>query len=102
MTDRADDIYVEEIMTKTPVIGDPEMTVREAAKIMKAEKVGSLIIALEGVPVGIVTERDLVNKVVSENKTPSKVRIKEVMSSPLITIGPRESVAEAARKMSAL
>ncbi len=102
MTDRADDIYVEEIMTKTPVIGDPEMTVREAAKIMKAEKVGSLIIALEGVPMGIVTERDLVNKVVSENKSPSKVKIKEVMSSPLITVGPRESVAEAASKMSAL
>ncbi|MCQ5375881.1 MAG: CBS domain-containing protein [Methanomassiliicoccales archaeon] len=102
MNSRADDILVEEIMTKTPIIGDPEMTVQDAAKLMKAEKVGSIVIAQDGEAIGIITERDLVNKIVAENKIPSKVKVKEIMSSPLITVGPKESVSSAAKKMSTL
>ncbi|MDH7509337.1 MAG: CBS domain-containing protein [Methanomassiliicoccales archaeon] len=102
MSSRADDILVEEIMTKTPIIGDPEMTVQEAAKLMKTERVGSIIIVQDGEAIGIITERDLVNKIVAENKTPSKVKIREIMSSPLITVGPKESVSSAAKKMSTL
>ncbi|MEM2943430.1 MAG: CBS domain-containing protein [Methanomassiliicoccales archaeon] len=102
MSSRGDDILVEEIMTKSPVIGNPEMTVQEAAKVMRNEKVGSLVIVQDGEAIGIVTERDIVNKVVAENKVPSKIKVKEIMSSPLISIGPKESVASAAKKMSTL
>jgi CBS domain-containing protein len=102
MNERVSDIYVEEVMTKFPIIAKPDMTVHQAAKTMKAERVGSLVIVEDDTPIGIITERDLVDKVVAEGKVPSKVTVKEVMSTPLVTVGPNESVAEAARRMSTL
>ncbi len=96
------DIYVEEIMTKAPVIGSPDLTAREAAFLMKSWKVGSVVVVEDGSPTGIVTERDFVDKVVAENKLPSKMTVREIMSSPLVTIDPKTSVEEAARKMSSL
>jgi len=102
MNDKAADIYVEEVMTKTPVIAKPDMTIQEAAKIMKTKHVGSLVVVEDDAPMGILTERDLVDKVVATGKVPSKVKIKDVMTSPLVTVGPKESVAEAATKMSKL
>jgi CBS domain-containing protein len=99
MADRARDIYVEDIMTKVPVIGSPELTARDIATLMKSWKVGSVIIVVDGQPTGIVTERDFVEKIVAEDKRPSDIRARQIMSSPLITTGPKESVAEAGRKM---
>ncbi len=102
MAELVRDIYIEEIMTKAPVIGSPDLTAREAAFLMKSWKVGSVVIVEDGVPMGIVTERDFVDKVVAENKLPSKVTVREIMSSPLLTADPKTSVEEAARKMSSL
>jgi CBS domain-containing protein len=102
MSDGAMDILVEEVMTKSPRTGGPEMTVKEAAVLMRDEKVGSLIIVEDGLPVGIVTERDFLNKIVSENKVPSKTRVKEIMTSPLITATAKESLSEAAKRMSTM
>ncbi len=99
MADRARDIYVEDIMTKVPVIGGPELTAKDLGTLMRSWKVGSVIIVEDGRPVGIVTERDFVEKIVAENRLPSEVRAKQIMSQPLVTIGPRESVAEAGRRM---
>jgi signal-transduction protein with cAMP-binding, CBS, and nucleotidyltransferase domain len=69
---------------------------------MKAEDVGSLVILEDGSPVGIVTEKDFVDKVVSVNKQASKIKVKQVMSSPLISIAPNEKVQDAAKKMSSM
>jgi len=102
MAERPRDIYVEEIMTKAPVIGSPDMTIREAAFLMKSWKVGSVIIVEDGTPVGIITERDLVDKVVADNKSPSKIAVREIMSSPLITASPRDTLASAAKRMASL
>jgi len=102
MNGKAADIYVGEVMTKTPIIAKPDMSIQEAARIMKTEHVGSLVVVEDDAPIGIVTERDLVDKVVAAGRTPSKVRIKDVMTTPLVTVGPKESVAEAATKMSKL
>jgi CBS domain-containing protein len=97
--ERARDIYVEEIMSKVPVIGGPDLTARDLATLMRSWKVGSVIIIEDGIPMGIVTEKDFVEKLVAEDKLPSKVKASQIMSSPLVTIGPRESVATAGRKM---
>lgn len=102
MNDKAADIYVEEVMTKNPIIARPDMTIQEAAKIMRGKHIGSIIVVEGDTPMGILTERDLVDKVVAAGKAPSKVKIKDVMTSPLVTVGPRESVAKAATKMSKL
>jgi len=100
--ERARDIFVEDIMTKVPVIGSPNLTIRDIAVLMRSWKVGSVIIIEDGRPVGIVTERDFVEKVVAEDRRPSEVRAAEVMSRPLVTVGPKESVADAGRKMAQL
>lgn len=100
--ERARDIYVEDIMTKVPVIGSPNLTARDIATLMKSWKVGSVIIIEDGKPMGIVTERDFVEKLVAENRMPVEVRARDIMSQPLITVGPKESVANAGRKMAQL
>ncbi|HHT75588.1 MAG TPA: CBS domain-containing protein [Euryarchaeota archaeon] len=97
--ERVRDIYVEDIMTKVPVIGSPNLTARDIAILMRSWKVGSVIILEDGRPIGIVTERDFVEKIVAEDRRPADVKAGEIMSSPVVTIGPRESVAEAGRKM---
>jgi CBS domain-containing protein len=100
--ERARDIYVEDIMTKVPVIGSPELTVKDIATLMRSWRVGSVIIIEDGRPIGIVTERDFVNKIVADDRKPSEVRVREIMSTPLITVGPKVSVADAGRKMARL
>ena len=66
---------------------------------MKTHKIGS-VIALEGnKAVGILTERDIVRKVVAAGKDAEKTKVKEVMSSPLTVITPEVTVEEAARIM---
>jgi CBS domain-containing protein len=76
----------------------PEDTlVAEAAKVMKDKDVLSVMVISKNSnePIGIVTERDILYRVVAENKDPFKVTLKNVMSSPLITIAEEESVRDA-------
>lgn len=63
-----------------------EQTVHEAARIMEHTGVGSLAVIDGTEPVGIVTDRDLVRRVLAEEK-PLDARVDSVMSSPVITIG---------------
>jgi CBS domain-containing protein len=91
--------YVEEIMSKDVVTIHPDASIAEASKVMGAKHIGSLIVEIKGEPKGIVTERDLLSKVLAKNKDPTKVLVREVMSSPLITIEPDASIKEAAQTM---
>ena len=89
---------VKDVMEKFVVTINPEETIYKAAKTMDEKGVGALMIASNDTPVGIVTERDLVRKVIAAKKDSSK-KISEVMSRPLITIEPEDDVKEAAKKM---
>jgi len=71
----------------------------DAAKIMAGKKIGSIIIMEGDRAVGIVTERDLLERVLGEGKDPSKVVMRDVMSSPLISIGKNTAILEAMRVM---
>jgi len=70
---------------------------------MKDNKIGSLVVVdnknNDNKPIGIVTERDLVRKVCANDINSSKISIKEIMSSPLVTIDSRSSVEVAADTM---
>lgn len=90
-------VSAREIMTTSPVTIPSEALVVDAARIMAENDVGSLIVVDHGAPVGIITERDLVVKVLAKNNGHSPVR--DVMSSPVVTIGPETDVFDAARKM---
>jgi CBS domain-containing protein len=92
---------VTEIMTKDVIHTIPEeLSAAEAAKQMKSVQRGSLIVVKGSRPIGIVTERDLVQRVLAEGIPASNIKISQVMSHPLISIGPEALVTDAARIMS--
>jgi len=103
------DIGIREPMLVKDVMSSPVITVHEnepvdkVAQLMDKYKLGCIIVTSEdGKPLGIITERDLVVRVLAKNLLPSKLKAKDVMSSPLITIGPDAKINEAARMMSRL
>jgi CBS domain-containing protein len=100
MKENVRDILVREVMSKKPKVGGPEMSVQEAARTMRSGKVGSLIVLEKGHTIGIITERDILTKVVAEGKSPSELKVAEVMSSPVITARPEDKVSDAAKRMS--
>ncbi len=102
MTEKAKDIYVEEVMSRKPRIGTPDMSVRQAAQMMRNEDVGSLIIVDKNEAVGMLTERDLLEKIVSVGRSASRTKVRSVMSHPLVTVGPKETIINAARMMATL
>lgn len=84
-------IVVKNIMTKSVVSVDASMSINEAAKMMEDAKVGAIIVMENNTPVGIVTDRDFAVKVAAHAYQISEP-VKKIMSSPLIAIGPEESV----------
>ena len=86
------------IAEKNYVTLSEDTLVGEAAKVMRGKDVLSILVTTSknsNEPIGIVTERDILYRVVAENKDPFKVTLKNVMSSPLITIAEEESVRDA-------
>lgn len=75
-------------------------TAQEAAKKMKHKDIGSLLVVDESdVQVGIVTEKDLVSKICVHNKSSAEIFVKDIMTSPLVYIDYKATLAEAAKKM---
>ncbi len=91
--------HVKEIMSRVVVTIRPEATMQEAAVLMGKKHIGSLIVTRNGVSLGIITERDLLTKVLACGKDPAKESVKENMSYPLITVGPEVKIKEAAQTM---
>ncbi|HEX9678204.1 CBS domain-containing protein [Nitrososphaera sp.] len=79
------------------VILDESVTVAEAVKIMREKDVSSVFVSRKGekLPVGIVTERDVLYRVVAANMGPFKITLKEVMSWPLVAVGESATVRDA-------
>lgn len=75
----------------------PEETVRAAAQRMKAELIGCLIAAEGDRPVGVVTDRDIALRVLRENLDPDKLKVRDVMVSPVVTVPTSASVDETLR-----
>lgn len=70
-------------------------TVRAAARRLRDEGLGSLVVVSEGRPIGIVTDRDLVMKTLCGRLDPGAVRVDEIASRPLVTIEQDRSVEDA-------
>jgi CBS domain-containing protein len=78
---------------------DSEATVKDAAYRMAQHEIGSLVATEQGKPVGIVTERDLLSRVLAPGKNPEATLVKTVMSKPLVCGDPDMDAADAARFM---
>jgi CBS domain-containing protein len=89
---------VKDFMTKNVITIGVNESVLYAAKLMHQQDVGDLVVIERNVPKGIVTERDLVRRVIAQKK-PLETKVSEIMSYPLITIEEESSIRDAARKM---
>ncbi len=92
------EITVRQIMR--PIISiDSKAKVKDAARLMTEKKIGSLIANRDGLPFGMVTERDMMREIVARAADPSKVSVSDIMSAPLHTVEASTSIVDAARKM---
>ena len=89
---------VREFMTKDVVTIDAQKSVFEAAELMVQRDIGDLVVCDGEKPVGIITERDFVRRVVAK-KMPLDCKVSEIMSAPLWVVYADNSLNEAARKM---
>ena len=80
---------------------DEDTVVAEAAKVMRDKNTSCILIVTKDSkePIGIVTERDMLYRVLAENLGPYKVTLKKIMSTPLMTIDHQSSVADAVSLM---
>ena|ERR1700687_137455 len=88
-----------DIMSSKVVTIESNVSATEIAKIMDKNKVSSIIITKDQLPIGIVTERDLVSKIVAQNKKPSEVKIIDITTSPLVIVNSLTPTDEVAEKM---
>ena len=90
------DYMIKEINTVTF-----DATVVDGAKVMVADEnaEGYAIVLKEGRPVGIITERDIVNKVLAKDLYSSKMKVSEIMSSPLVNVDPDADLLKASELM---
>ena len=93
-------ILVGELMTEKLETIDSSSTAQQASKKMEDNKIGSLVVVDKknngNKPIGIVTERDLVRKISVSDANSSKILVKDIMSSPLVTIDSTSSIEVAA------
>ena len=96
-------MLVKDVMSSPVITVDENEKVDKVARYMDVQRLGSIIVTdKDGRPIGIITERDLVTRVMAKNRLPSEILAKDIMTSPLITINPSETLSNTARQMSRL
>ena len=92
-------LRVEDVMVKEVIKINEDVPSKEAAELMNKYEIGCLIAVGKGKVSGILTERDLLKRVVAEAKDASKLRVRDVMTSPLVVAEPKMDLGEAVRLM---
>ena len=92
-------LKVEDVMVEDVVLVSEKATVKEAAELMNRHEIGCLIVMKNGKPVGIVTETDMVKRVIMGPADPEKTKVKKIMSKPLVVGNPQMDVDQASNIM---
>jgi signal-transduction protein with cAMP-binding, CBS, and nucleotidyltransferase domain len=96
-------MLVKDVMSSPAVTVEENTLVNKVASLMEKHDLGCIVVTTKGTkPIGIITERDLVARVLAKNLKPSAKKAKEVMTSPLMTIEPDAMITDAAKRMSRL
>jgi CBS domain-containing protein len=96
-------MLVRDIMSNPVVTMDEDESSNKAAANMDMHDLGAVIVTNKaGKSIGIITERDLVIRVIAKNLKPDTVKAKEIMTTPLVTIEPEATISDAARRMTRL
>ncbi|MAE42909.1 CBS domain-containing protein [Candidatus Woesearchaeota archaeon] len=89
---------VKEIMHMADRV-DSNVSISEAAKLMEQKLIGSILAEENNEVIGIMTERDILKKVVAKGKNPDEVKVKNIMNHPVLTIDANQDIVEASRIM---
>ncbi len=93
-------ISIRDIMTSPVITMRSNAKVSEAASAMCAHNIGSLVVVDRNEkPIGIITERDMIRKVVVTSRNPKSVDVTQIMSSPLVTGDPDMDLEDSAKLM---
>jgi len=99
LEDREPPSIVKNVMAKPVITIEKDSSVLKAAKIMSEKSIGSIVVIDEGKPIGIATERDILQKVVSKGLNASKVKMEDIMTKNLITVKGNTPIINAIRIM---
>jgi len=92
-------VRVGDLMTEKIVSIGPNQSVMSAAKVMEEKRISSVIVSRPRKFLGVITDHDIISRVVAKGLDPGKIKVNAVMSSPLITISAEAAIDDAARKM---
>ena len=92
-------VLVRDIMSKDVKVVRPDSSVKEVVATMNKFDIGSIIVVQGKRPVGIITERDILRRIVQPCLAPETLTARQVMTSPLLTISETASIDEAAKIM---
>ena len=90
---------LERMCSKTVVTISPDGTALEAAKLMHAEHIGCLVVIDDFRPIGILTDRDIVLKVVAREEKPAETAVKKIMTTNPTMVNVNYDVLDAVRLM---
>jgi CBS domain-containing protein len=92
-------LTVKDVMVTDVITVDVGISVRKAVERMNAQGIGCLVVLERGHYAGIVTERDVLTRVVAEARSAEKVLVGQVMSKPLTVVGPDANLEDAVQLM---
>jgi CBS domain-containing protein len=92
-------VLVRDVMSKDVKVVRPDTSVKEVVATMNKFDIGSIIVVQGERPVGIITERDILRKLVDPSLTPETLTARQIMTSPVISINEMTSIEEAAKLM---
>jgi CBS domain-containing protein len=92
-------LYAKDIVEPDFITLEGETTALEAAKLMKEKKHGFVLVSVNGKPIGMVTEWDYLSKIIANEKIPSLVLLKEIMSGGLVTVQANDGIDSVSKLM---
>lgn len=95
----ADTLLVKDAMTRDVKVVGPDSSVRDVVAAMNEFDIGSIIVVRGGKPVGVISERDVLRRVVEPCLSPETTMAWQIMTSPVITIGESASIGEVVELM---
>jgi CBS domain-containing protein len=90
---------VGELMTRDPVMVEPNATVRDAARMMRDRDIGAVLVGDKATLVGLLTDRDIVVRGIAEKPDAPNMKVGDIVSKELETVAPNDSVDRAVKLM---
>ncbi len=92
-------VLVNEIMTRNVATMDSDATIQQASILLRKRNIHGLVVVSGKDVIGIVTDKDIVSKVVAENASAREIKVKDIMSAKVVVAKPSDSIADTTRVM---